>query len=317
MMMMMITNFLAFLTFSALSTTVNGFSTTPGAVVRNSQLMMTMPSSSEESSLSSESSLSQQSLSQQSLSQQSQQSSRRDIFKNAIVVTATAAAAFTINPNIAEAKPKPLTPRPISFQGVFYDPKHPDGYRTIIASKSGSAIMNLCDGVPKDSDEEEKTFSNLPVKVSSDGKTLTFDFSFKGGPKNIIATLADDGKSIVFEDGNTWIKNKNQYDGVYEDKQHPNGYRVLRKKKGSIMEVEINNVGIASRTKDSIYIKGKHQSLFSIPTVAISFRFPSPNTLPEANVTDEIIASLYLIDGNSLAPYGTITFPDGNRWTQL
>ncbi|OEU23545.1 hypothetical protein FRACYDRAFT_259416 [Fragilariopsis cylindrus CCMP1102] len=298
--MMMITNFLAFVTISALST--NGFSMAPSAATRrtavvNSQLMMAEDSS--ESSITST-------------------SSRRDIFKNAIIATATAGAVFAISPNMAEAK-KPTVARPISFQGVFYDPKHPDGYRTIIAAskKGGAAIMNLSDGVPKGSEEIEKTYKNQAVKVSADGKQLTFDFSFKGGPKNAIGTLAEDGRSITFEDGNVWIKNKNQYDGVYSDPQHPAGYRVLRKKKGSIMEVELNNVGVGS-PKDSIFIKGKHQSLFSIPTVAISFQFPVKNALPDTfGSTEEIIASLYLIDGNSLAPYGTITFPDGNRWTQL
>jgi hypothetical protein len=296
-MMMMITNFLAFATISALSST-NGFSMAPSAATRRtavvSQLMMAENSS------------------------ESSSTSRRDIFKNAIIATATAGAVFAISPNMAEAK-KPTVARPISFQGVFYDPKHPDGYRTIIAaSKGGSAaVMNLSDGVPKGSEEIEKTYKNQAVKVSADGKQLTFDFSFKGGPKNAIGTLAEDGRSIAFEDGNVWIKNKNQYDGVYSDPQHPNGYRVLRKKKGSIMEVELNNVGTGS-PKDSIFIKGKHQSLFSIPTVAISFQFPVKNALPDTyGSTEEIIASLYLIDGNSLAPYGTITFPDGNRWTQL
>merc|ERR1740117_794535 len=298
--MMMITNFLAFATISALST--NGFSMAPSATRRTAvvsqQLMMAEDSS--ESSITST-------------------SSRRDIFKNAIIATATAGAVFAISPNIAEAK-KPTVARPISFQGVFYDPKHPDGYRTIIAAskkKGGAAIMNLSDGVPKGSEEIEKTYKNQSVKVSADGKQLTFDFGFKGGPKNAIGTLAEDGRSIAFEDGNVWIKNKNQYDGVYSDPQHPSGYRVLRKKKGSIMEVELNNVGTGS-PKDSIFIKGKHQSLFSIPTVAISFQFPVKNALPDTfGSTEEIIASLYLIDGNSLAPYGTITFPDGNRWTQL
>lgn len=39
-----------------------------------------------------------------------------------------------------------------------------------------------------------------------EGDKLTVDFSSKGGPKNIVGEIKDQGKSIAWSDGNTWTK---------------------------------------------------------------------------------------------------------------
>merc|ERR1712130_64618 len=132
--------------------------------------------------------------------------------------------------------------------------------------------MTLSDGVLKDSDKEEKTYRNLPVKVGNDGKELTFDFGFKGGPKQIVATLSDDKQSLTFSDGNTWTKNREKYDGIYKtnDPKYPNGYRIIRKSTGSRFLVDIiNNTGKATT------IPGRMSaSIYAIPTADMQFYFP-------------------------------------------
>ena len=43
------------------------------------------------------------------------------------------------------------------------------------------------------------------VKGTYEGKTITVDFTPKGGPKDVTATYAI-GKGLTFPDGNTWAK---------------------------------------------------------------------------------------------------------------
>jgi len=212
------------------------------------------------------------------------------------VLTPTVASAASITKQSAANRANE------SYQGVYFDPRHPEGYRVIMAKADGkSALMTLSDGIPADPNQQEKTYTNQPVKV--DGKQVTIDFSFKGGPKDIVGTIADDQQSITFADGNTWIKNKQKYDGIYKDPTYPLGYRIVRKQQGTYMSVEINNTG---NPKDSQFIRGRVGSLYAIPTVDLTFEYP--------NVGD-VVGKLCLLDRNTVWSYGTITFP-GNIVTQ-
>lgn len=69
-----------------------------------------------------------------------------------------------------------------SYQGVYSDPNHPEGYRIIMASDKGGATMTFSDGVAKDAPEgtEAETYTNLPIamKEGTNNNELTFDFSF-------------------------------------------------------------------------------------------------------------------------------------------
>ena len=125
-----------------------------------------------------------------SLSPPSSQDSRRDILsKIASSAVGLSSALVVLGPDSAGAfQPGPVTAQSAankaayakSFQGVWADPNHPEGYRVIMASKKGGATMTLCDGVAKDAPEgtEAKTYSGIPVGAKEGSSELTFDFSF-------------------------------------------------------------------------------------------------------------------------------------------
>lgn len=226
--------------------------------------------------------------------------SRRDFMSNA-----AAAAAVLVLPTVADAKTseKDATVAATgSFQGVFSDPKHPKGYRILVSKGSGSAIMTLSDGAPKDG-SEAKLFS-LPIKVKQDKKEgttlLSFDFSPKGGPKDIVGILSKDGNSISFPDGNTWKKNTG-VEGVYKDGKDSKAYRVIRKDKGSNLIVELR--------KDAT---GKNPTLVAAKSgsskkegVYVNIDFPGKKS---TDPTDKVKGTF---------DNGVIAFPDGNKWTKL
>lgn len=225
--------------------------------------------------------------------------SRRDFMSSAAV-----AAAVLVLPNVAEAatdaKKSPAAAGFPSFQGVFSDPKHPKGYRIIVAKGSGSATMTLSDGPAKDG-SPGKIFT-FPVKVKQDKKAgttlLTIDFSPKGGPKDVVGTLACDGNCLTFPDGNKWKKNTG-VEGVYKDGKASNSLRVIRKDKGSNLVVELR-----SGSKDATILALKSGSNKKEGTY-VNFDFPGKKSTDPA---DKVKGS---VDN------GIIAFPDGNKWTKL
>lgn len=109
----------------------------------------------------------------------SPESSRRDILSNAVSVAALGISALVIDPSTAAAaslRTGSITEQSAankaaeSYQGVYSDPNHPDGYRVIMASGKG-ATMTLSDGGSGD-----ETYKNIPVGVN--GNELSFDFGF-------------------------------------------------------------------------------------------------------------------------------------------
>eukprot|EP00571_Detonula_confervacea_P011360 CAMPEP_0172301014 /NCGR_PEP_ID=MMETSP1058-20130122/2996_1 /TAXON_ID=83371 /ORGANISM="Detonula confervacea, Strain CCMP 353" /LENGTH=303 /DNA_ID=CAMNT_0013010999 /DNA_START=1 /DNA_END=912 /DNA_ORIENTATION=+ len=256
--------------------------------------------------------------------------SRRDILSNAASVAAVGLSALVLDPSKAVAfKPGPPTAQSAanksaeSYQGVYSDPNHPEGYRVIMASGKG-ATMTLSDGVEKDAPEgtEEKTYKNIPVAIKEGSNELSFDFSFKGGPKGVVGILSNDKQSITFPDGNMWKKNANEYDGIYKVTNYPNGYRIIRKFKSTKTITEVNNTG---NPKDSKFIMGQHGSLFSIPTAAFTFYdYTGHETCTEklcrsceAVCKDELVGQFSLQESNTVFSYGTITFPDKTIWTRI
>ena len=109
----------------------------------------------------------------------SPESSRRDLLSNAASAAALGISALVIDPNTASAaslRTGAITPQSAankaaeSYQGVWSDPNHPDGYRTIMASGKG-ATMTLSDG-----GSGAETYKSIPVGVN--GNELSFDFGF-------------------------------------------------------------------------------------------------------------------------------------------
>ncbi len=76
---------------------------------------------------------------------------------------------------------------------LYRDPKHSDAKR-YVSVKNNMIYIRGADGP---SDKEWK----VKGKINKDNTTI-LDFSSKGGPKNIKATIK--GRKIVFSDGNFW-----------------------------------------------------------------------------------------------------------------
>ena len=105
-----------------------------------------------------------------SSSSSSQPPSRRDVLKNAAVAAAAVSPLLVINPNAAQAafslqgsmtEQSAANKANESYQGVYFDPNHPDGYRVLMAVKGsdGKATMTLCDS----NEDGAKTFRDIPA----------------------------------------------------------------------------------------------------------------------------------------------------------
>lgn len=82
----------------------------------------------------------------------------------------------------------------VGVDGIYADPNHPAGYRVVRVAK-GKMYITL-------QDEPKGEVIEVEGKKGKNGYLI--DFSSKGGPKDIAATV-EDGK-LVFPDGNAWTK---------------------------------------------------------------------------------------------------------------
>jgi len=169
------------------------------------------------------------------------------------------------------------------------DANHPKGYRVLVGDGK-QATMRL-------QDDPKGEVLNLPVKIAKDKKTkeikFTFDFSSKGGPKDIVAILGQADVSgttvLTFPDGNVWKKETGLI-GVYKDGFDASKIRVIRKDKGSKLTVDLIN----SPTK----------------TVTLSAKAGSPKVLFDFPGKPKDPGTVDLKEN-------TISFGDGNVWTKF
>jgi len=54
--------------------------------------------------------------------------------------------------------------------------------------------------------QDESNGEVIDVVGTKKGDAYLIDFSSKGGPKDIEAKVTDEGKSILFPDGNVWSR---------------------------------------------------------------------------------------------------------------
>jgi len=210
-MMKLISNFIAFASFTSLllTTMTDSFSShhyhhhhemtngksyhNQAATATTRQLMMTTRPLSE--------------------SQSESQQSRREVL---LATFSTAVAALVIAPNNAEAAAS--APAVVSSNGFYVDPKHPDGLR-LLRNKGDkdsdvgdayNAMMTISDGLKKEITTGnvtavEMVYEDIPIAIN--GNELTFHYTaIKGGPEDIVGKLSEDGKKLTFSDGNTWTK---------------------------------------------------------------------------------------------------------------
>lgn len=206
------------------------------------------------------------------------------------LAASTAAVAVPLFgvPLPALANPKDGGPNPalFSFNGVFKDRKHPDGYRTVagVANKEGTIAL-------KDDPEGDEYF--IPFRAIKDEKTgrisLVVDFSSKGGPRDVLASVNRKDHSISFPDGNVWKKEPGVV-GVYIDAfaPYPKYRRVIKQQIGSDLVLDM----VSGKKTTTIYGKaGKNN---------VTVEFPGKTCQGDVDIKR-----------------GTITFPDGNIWTKV
>ena len=178
-----------------------------------------------------------------------------------------------------------------AFNGVFKDPQHPNGYRILVGAVNKEGTMTL-------QDEPDGKVFNIPIvsKVDEEtGKsTLTFDFSPKGGPKQVVATVNKD-YSITFPDGNSWKKETGGLVGVYVDgfAPYPKYRRIIRPGSidGSDLAVEM--------------VSGKKQFVIAA------------NNGSKKNQLIVDFPGDKRCTGSTQMKKGVIKFPDGNVWTKV
>jgi len=190
----------------------------------------------------------------------------------------------------AKAKKKAaLDAKKFAFNGIFKDPKHPKGFRiiTVAPNKAGTMVLE---------DEPDGQVFTIPIKAFTE-KTgeikLDFDFSLKGGPTCVIATVNKRDNSIKFPDGNVWQKETKGPAGVYID-----GFAPYPKYRRIIRETENKNdltVCMISG-KTTFVVTGKVEA-----SNRIRVDFPGDKSCP----------------GTFNSKKGTLTFPDGNTWTKV
>eukprot|EP00928_Gymnodinium_smaydae_P060029 TRINITY_DN4357_c0_g1_i1.p1 TRINITY_DN4357_c0_g1~~TRINITY_DN4357_c0_g1_i1.p1 ORF type:complete len:617 (-),score=103.42 TRINITY_DN4357_c0_g1_i1:210-2060(-) len=112
----------------------------------------------------------------------------------------------------------PQGPKTI-WPGQYADPNHPECKRAIRLE----GLQIIIEG----SDEDQVDWTLQATLESADATQVTLDFSSKGGPAALLATLESDG--IRFPDGDKWQRLAAlAWSGQYADPNHPGCKRAIR-----------------------------------------------------------------------------------------
>ena len=86
------------------------------------------------------------------------------------------------------------------LEGTWLDPNHPRGYRRIApGARVGEVAVEL-------QDEASSPVVTVLAKLAGNPPVLIFDFSPKGGPTAVTATIDSAARELNFPDGNAWTK---------------------------------------------------------------------------------------------------------------
>jgi len=172
-----------------------------------------------------------------------------------------------------------------AFSGIYSDPGHPKGFRSVRVEK-GRAIVVL-----QDEPGAEIFTVNATINTFDSGTNLLLDLSAKAG-KDATNVPAVVGEGVLtFPDGNSWSK-LSGVDGVYSDPSHPEGYRVVR-------SVDKSNVSVTLQDEPGA------------PVVEVSGSVNGNNIMLDLSAKGgpkDLVASI---------AGGKIVFPDGNAWPKL
>jgi len=95
---------------------------------------------------------------------------------------------------------------PLAFVGTYTDPiNHPGGTRTISLVETASVADYALAEVNGGGGAGEPANYVLPAAVLGD-RTIVIDFSPKGGPKDLMAVLEENGDIRFLADGNVWSR---------------------------------------------------------------------------------------------------------------
>jgi len=112
------------------------------------------------------------------------------------------------------------------FEGVFTDPNHPKGWRSVIATGQTSAIL-------VGADEKGGDIFWIPGFVCpKNGGSVAFNFTKKSKGAVGVLKVVPDKKGLVFPDGSVWTRTiatgaAARFAGAYLDMHHPEGWRTI------------------------------------------------------------------------------------------
>ncbi|KAJ1638609.1 hypothetical protein T492DRAFT_585618 [Pavlovales sp. CCMP2436] len=178
----------------------------------------------------------------------------------------------------AKIVPAASAAEPPVWDGRYFDPNHPRGYREVSLDGSTLTIVG----------RDEPNGLKWTLKAITFGSTANIDFTPKGGPKDLPAKLQ--AGMIIFPDGNNWTK-LSKWDGRYADANHPQGYRDV--------SVRGNVLTIVGRD-DKASAEWKVLATVNGDSASIDF---SPKGGPK--------------DLGAKLQDGKIVFPDGNAWPKI
>mmetsp|Transcript_15471 Transcript_15471/g.34068 ORF Transcript_15471/g.34068 Transcript_15471/m.34068 type:complete len:168 (-) Transcript_15471:75-578(-) len=127
--------------------------------------------------------------------------SRRDVLSSMGLVAAPAAVAgLSLGVEEVQAIGPP-------WAGRYSDPQHPNCKRLISEVTLNGMRVDGRDGKPGCGEGVKAEVWAIRAAFKEQGSNeALFDFSFKGGPKDVVGKW--DGSGIVFPDGNKWTKMK-------------------------------------------------------------------------------------------------------------